>query len=130
LGRSGLCILLAERNGETRRHIASALRREGHTVIEISTCGHLLESIAAHSPAGEPTPQPALALLDPGLLRPARRRALARLRRTSFKTPLVLLDAEGIHSGIAARRLGALGVLSKPVELTELKELVESLGQP
>jgi hypothetical protein len=69
----------------SRRSIASALRRDGHEVIELADATHLLARVLGH-PAEKP-----LILADP---RAGVSEVLELLRATAWRGPVLLMDRD------------------------------------
>ncbi len=112
-------LLLAEDDLEMRRLLATRLRRLGFEVVEVADGWQLLELAMAGATDGSPSV--GLVISDvrmPGL---TGLEVLARLRRSAYPAPVILVTAFGDRATHAeATRLGAAAVLDKPFELDEL----------
>jgi DNA-binding response OmpR family regulator len=122
-------VFLAEDDVEMRRLIASALRRDGHFVLEAQDGPGLLLELG-HAYWGDlPDPTPTVIISD---LRMPGRDGLAilhGLRRHVWCPPFILITGFGdetVHS--EAARLGARAVFDKPFDLDVLRAAVVRLA--
>jgi DNA-binding response OmpR family regulator len=124
-------VFLAEDDVEMRRLIASALRRDGHFVLEARDgLGLLLE--IGHAYWGDlPDSTPTIIISD---LRMPGRDGLAvlnGLRQHAWCPPFILITGfgdESVHD--QATRLGAEAVFDKPFDLDALRAAVVRLARP
>ena len=123
-------VFLAEDDVEMRLMIASALRRDGHFVLEARDGPGLLLEIG-HAYWGDlPDSTPTVVISD---LRMPGRDGLAilrGLREHAWCPPFILITGFGdraIHE--EAARLGAHAVFDKPFDLDELRAAVIRLGR-
>jgi two-component system, response regulator, stage 0 sporulation protein F len=123
-------VFLAEDDPEMRQMIASALRRDGHFVLEARDGPGLLLEIG-HAYWGDlPDSTPTVVISD---LRMPGRDGLAILRGLrdhEWCPPFILITGFGdrsVHD--EAARLGAHAVFDKPFDLDELRAAVMRLGR-
>ena len=121
-------VLLAEEDRETRRLIASALRRDGHQVLEARDGVKLLELIGEALVDREGAGVPDIIISDIRLPRRSGLEVLAGLRREDWTTPVILIapfkDAE---TNAEAYRLGADVVLETPLDVDDVRLAVRTL---
>lgn len=126
-GATPIRVLLAEDDRELRLLLATALRRDGYEVLEAHDAKHLLELMGEALVSGNGAPvdvvvsdirMPGASGLD----------LLAGLRRDDWTTPVVLITAFGDPETHAeAYRLGADAVLDKPLDVDDLRQVVQTL---
>ncbi|WP_437324805.1 response regulator [Sorangium sp. So ce381] len=126
-GATRIRVLLAEDDRELRLLLATALRRDGYEVLEAHDAKHLLELMGEALVSGNGAPvdvvvsdirMPGASGLD----------LLAGLRRDDWTTPVVLITAFGDPETHAeAYRLGADAVLDKPLDVDDLRLVVQTL---
>jgi DNA-binding response OmpR family regulator len=123
-------VFLAEDDAEMRQMIATALRRDGHFVLEARDGPGLLLEIG-HAYWGDlPDSTPTVVISD---LRMPGRDGLAilrGLRQYDWCPPFILITGFGersVHD--EAARLGAHAVFDKPFDLDHLRAAVVRLGQ-
>ncbi|WP_437525252.1 response regulator [Sorangium sp. So ce726] len=126
-GAPPIRVLLAEDDRELRLLLATALRRDGYEVLEAHDAKHLLELMGEALVSGNGAPvdvvvsdirMPGASGLD----------LLAGLRRDDWTTPVVLITAFGDPETHAeAYRLGADAVLDKPLDVDDLRLVVQTL---
>ena len=120
-----LRILLAEDNHELRRLLSFVLRREGHTVVEVSDASALLEALAfAIVDGGRESFDVVICEQNipgiPGLA------VLEGLRASARATPFILISGNaGVHD--KARALGAV-VLDRPLTVGAIRGAVQRSG--
>jgi DNA-binding NtrC family response regulator len=115
---SGLRVLVVDDEPLIRWSVGQALTAAGHVVLEAGSAREALEHVSA-------LPPPDVVLLDYRLPDSNDLRLLETIRQTRPDSVVVLMTAYGtdtIHAD--AIRLGAFGVLTKPIELGELAPLV------
>jgi DNA-binding response OmpR family regulator len=122
-------VFLAEDDGPMREMVASALRRDGHLVLESANGAGLLLDLG-HAFFGEGSDSPPDSLIISDLRMPARDglAILRGLRRDPRCPPFILMTAFGdseVHR--EARRLGAYAVFDKPFDLVELLAAVNEI---
>jgi DNA-binding response OmpR family regulator len=127
---SNIRVFLAEDDAEMRQMIASALRRDGHIVLEARDGPGLLLELG-HAYWGDlPDSTPTVVVSD---LRMPGRDGLAilrGLRQYDWCPPFILITGFGdrsIHE--EAARLGAHAVFDKPFDLDQLRAAVNRLGR-
>ncbi|KYF93708.1 MULTISPECIES: response regulator [unclassified Sorangium] len=121
-------VLLAEDDRELRLLLATALRRDGYEVLEARDANHLLELMgdALVSGGGAPADVVVSDIRMPGR---SGLELLAGLRRDDWATPVVLITAFGDPETHAeAYRLGADAVLDKPLDVDDLRVVVQTLA--
>jgi len=115
------CVLVADDEPFVRDVLARAVRRMGLEALEAGSGEEALELCALH--AG----RVALALLDVRMPGMGGLAALAELRRASPGLPVLLVCGDPGGPGEAeALRLGARGLLGKPLRLAELEGAVRA----
>ncbi|WP_437753824.1 response regulator [Sorangium sp. So ce1389] len=120
-------VLLAEDDRELRRLLATALRRDGYEVLEARDGNHLLELMGESLVSSGGTP-PDLVVSDVRMPGRSGMELLAGLRREDWSTPVVLITAFGDPETHAeAYRLGADAVLDKPLDVDDLRIVVQTL---
>jgi CheY-like chemotaxis protein len=127
---SPLRVFLADDDKEMRRMVASALRRDGHFVLEASDGAALLLDLG-HVFIGEP-PEPVNSVVISDVRMPGRDglEILRRMREFPWCPPYILITAFGdpdLHEH--ARKLGARAVFDKPFPLDVLRALVLSIAR-
>ncbi|WP_438015623.1 response regulator [Sorangium sp. So ce315] len=127
LGESPVRVLLAEDDRELRQLLAVALRRDGYEVLEAHDGNHLLELMAASLVSSDGA-RPDIVVSDVRMPGKTGLELLAGLRRDDRSTPVVLITAFGDPETHAeAYRLGADAVLDKPLDLDDLRLVVQAL---
>lgn len=127
LGESPVRVLLAEDDRELRQLLAVALRRDGYEVLEAHDGNHLLELMAA-SLVSSGGGRPDIVVSDVRMPGKTGLELLAGLRRDDSSMPVVLITAFGDPETHAeAYRLGADAVLDKPLDLDDLRVVVQAL---
>lgn len=114
-------ILVIDDDQQVRRTIAALLERAGHEVQALEHARHLDVSLEA---------PPDIAFVDVFMPDVDGFQALARLRVTHPKVPVVMISGGGLGLGSClpmATRLGAEAVLQKPVTLAALLQAIDSL---
>lgn len=127
LAASPVRVLLAEDDRELRLLLATVLRRDGYEVLEARDGNHLLEIMGESlvSSGGAPLDIVVSDIRMPGK---SGLELLAGLRRDDWATPVVLITAFGDPETHAeAYRLGADAVLDKPLDLDDLRVVVQAL---
>jgi DNA-binding response OmpR family regulator len=117
-------ILLAEDDGDMRRLIGEALRKDGYEVIEVGDGGRLLVRLA-HEFADEGGPDLAdLLVSDVRMPVCSGMQILEQMRAVRWKTPVILMTA----FGDAATRQRALSygalLLDKPFDVDDLRTAI------
>jgi CheY-like chemotaxis protein len=125
-------VLLAEDDADLRRLMRWALRRDGCDVIESQNGQDLISYVQTCWMCSEAFPRPDLIVSDVHLTvdaegPPDELDVLSRLRSVDRVTPVVLL-AERVDASVCeqARRLGAIAVCGKPIDLDHLRRIVRS----
>ena len=123
LGRTK--VIVAEDQPAMRGLIASRLREAGYDVVEVSD-GEVLWRELRESARDEDNPREADLIIS-DIRMPGRSGldVLSLIRRTDWKTPVILMTAFGTPEVVSgALQLGAYRVVPKPFELGELAALV------
>jgi CheY-like chemotaxis protein len=125
-----LRVFLADDDGETRRLIALALRRDGHFVLESPDGAALLLDLGHAFWGDDPDTRGSVIISD--MYMPARDglAILRGIRRHAWCPPFILMTAFGdrlVHE--EARRLGVHAVFDKPFELQALRLAVEQIAR-
>jgi two-component system response regulator (stage 0 sporulation protein F) len=124
-----LRVFLAEDDGPMREMIASALRRDGHLVLESANGAALLLDLG-HAFFHDGPDAPASVIIS-DLRMPARDglAILRGLRHERSCPPFILITAFGdpeVHA--QARRLGVYAVFDKPFDLAALRATLEQIA--
>jgi CheY-like chemotaxis protein len=124
-------LLVAEDDDDVRRLVATALRKDGHSVIEARDGNDLVEHIGSAllfgHVRGELDP---VAMVISDIRMPGRDglEVLAQLRRSDIDVTVILMSAHADPATRAqAERLGADAFLPKPFEIDELRVMVRNL---
>lgn len=120
-------VLLAEDHPDTRSLVATALRLQGHEVVEVRDgVGLLYHALFGPRDVFE---EPEVIISDVRLPDWSGLEILGLLRRVELKTPFVLITAYGDSKTKAeAERWGAAGVVPKPLDLDKLCVMVRALA--
>lgn len=125
--RDGPTILLVEDDDAMREMLASALRRDGYTVIEAADGDDAVEWLGIGALDGEPRRWPALLISDIRLPFLSGLDILEGLAPALEQLPVVLITGFGDAATHArARALGATCVLDKPFELSDFRYAVRA----
>lgn len=117
-------VLVAEDDPEMRALLASCLRRDGYSVIEVSDGAELLDRLG-DCLALPYAASPDLIVSDLRMPGASGMQVLAGLNSAGSRTPLVLITAFGDEeTHRTANALGAAAVLDKPLDLDELRDTV------
>jgi two-component system, response regulator, stage 0 sporulation protein F len=120
-----LRVFLAEDDPDLRQMIASALRRDGHFVLEARDGVSLLMDIGHVYWGSEPDSTPSLVITDVRMPERDGISILRGLRRHAWCPPFILITGFGdeeLHA--QASELGAQAVFDKPFDLDDLRALV------
>ena len=127
----GARVLVAEDDYDMRAMIASALRADGHTVVETVNGIELLDAIATGLVSHRPEDAFDVVLSDVRMPRINGIDVITRLRRANWSVPVVVMTASGDAEFLA--RLRALGIrlLEKPFDLDDLRDAINaSVSRP
>lgn len=114
-------ILLAEEEVDLRRSLALALQAEGYTVLEIGRGDRLLELIRTTLRYDESFGLTDMIVADIRMPGASGLDALAELRRTDRRTPVILITGYGdAPTRERAHRLGVSVFFDKPFEVSDL----------
>jgi CheY-like chemotaxis protein len=119
LAEQRLRIALADDDREMRRFIAEELSAAGHSVVEVQGGDELLQLLRACH-AGE---RARIDLVVSDIRMPGRTglSVLQELRAASWAVPFIVMTSFGDEAAHAeAKRLGALAVFDKPLDIEEL----------
>lgn len=122
-------ILLAEDDTSLRSLLSSALRRDGHDIVEARDGFELVQRLADRRAPGPRASRSSFDLVISDLRMPgwSGLDVLAAMSRQVSVPPFVLITAFGdeqVHR--RARELGAVATLDKPFDIDELRALVAS----
>jgi CheY-like chemotaxis protein len=116
-------LLIADDDDDVRALVVNALREDGHEISEARDGAELLARL--EEALDDPSVRPDVVLTDimmPGL---SGLGVLEALKRARMHLPVVLMTVlhdESIH--VVARRLGAVGVLRKPIDFDNLRTAI------
>ncbi|MDC0746767.1 response regulator [Polyangium mundeleinium] len=128
--REPLRVVLAEDDLEVRLFLAQALRKDGHTVIEIENGTQLLEFLRAVSQGALEESPPDVIVSDIRMPGKSGLDVLASMREVGWRTPFVLTTAFGDAATHArARAAGAFAVFDKPFDVDDLRTVVLNAGR-
>jgi len=125
--RGGQTILLVEDDSDMRELLASALRRDGYTVIEAADGDDALEWLGLGTLEGEPRRWPALLVSDIRLPFFSGLDILEGLSLAMKRVPVVMITGFGdAETHARALGLGATCVLDKPFDLIDFRYAVRA----
>jgi len=116
-------VFVADDDDDLRAIIVDALRADGYTVVEARDGLELLMLI--EDTLGTPEARPDLVIADVRMPHLSGLGVLDHLKRAHVNLPVVLMT--GFAQGsveVVAKRLGALGVLTKPFDVDVLRKAV------
>jgi CheY-like chemotaxis protein len=124
-------VLVAEDDADTRRLVATALRKDGWSVVEVTDGAELVEHVGGAllfgNLRGELDPV-SLVVSDIRMPGPNGLEVLAELRRADIAVGFILMTAYAdAEVRATAERLGADALIAKPFEVDELRALVRSV---
>jgi DNA-binding response OmpR family regulator len=121
-------VLIAEDDDDLRATMAQLVEAEGHTVVECKT-GHAVVSHVAETLLRPMNAQPvSLIITDVYLPGVSGLEAVARLRRCTVKTPVIVVTGnDSVRVRHHADAVGAAAFLVKPFGPTELRQLLSTL---
>jgi CheY-like chemotaxis protein len=125
--RAPLTVLVADDDEDIRSLVAEALRADGYRVIEARDGAELLEHL--RGALDESGARPDVVVTDVLMPKLSGLGVLDALRRAQWNVPVILMTVLGdgsVHT--LARRLGAVGVLKKPLDLDDLRTAVLNAG--
>jgi CheY-like chemotaxis protein len=118
-------VMLVEDDGEMRRFLAHALRKEGYRVVEVSTGDDALDRLGPWALEGRLEFAPDVIVSDIRLPYYSGLEILEAVEIAADVVPVILMTAFPDDDTLArARALGAECVLSKPFDLAELRAAV------
>jgi DNA-binding response OmpR family regulator len=116
-------ILVADDDEDMLALVSTTLRTEGYAVLEARDGQDLLEQLLRA--IDDPTARPNVVVADIMMPKLSGLGVLDALRRAQVHVPVVLMTVLADHSvNIVARRLGAVGVLHKPFDASDLRAAV------
>jgi two-component system response regulator (stage 0 sporulation protein F) len=122
-------VIVAEDDGDLRGLIAAALRADGHHVVEATSGTQLANVILKH--AIRPNPDEKLAdviISDVHMPGCSGLQVLADMRGRSWAPPVILVTAlTDAHIHEEGKRLGASAIMDKPIDISNLMQLVSQL---
>ncbi len=125
--RGGPTILLVEDDADMREMLASALRRDGYTVIEARDGEDAIEWLGLGALEGEPQRWPALLVSDVCLPYLSGLDILEGLSLAMKRLPIVMITGFGnTETHVRALELGATCVLDKPFDLSDFRNSVRA----
>ena len=118
-------MLVADDDDDLRALIAATLRDEDYEVLEARDGAELLELL--HAALDSPDRRPEVLISDVRMPILSGLGVLSALRRAQVSMPVILITVVNDASiQIVATRLGATGVLKKPLDMVELMAAVDS----
>jgi len=121
-------VLLAEDDRVQRRRIASVLADDGHEVVEAVDAFELVELVKHTRSIDSGTPEFDVIVSDYRMPVVTGLDALAYLRVRDLRTPFILMTAlDDPPVDTVARRLGAILVVEKPVQVDHLRIAIRRL---
>jgi len=122
-----LNILVADDDDDVRALVAGTLRADGHRVVEACDGADLVEHL--RDALDDVTPRPDVIVTDVRMPKLSGLGVLQELRRSHWNVPVILITVLADESvRTVARRLGAVGVLKKPLEIDNLRTAVLNAG--
>jgi CheY-like chemotaxis protein len=122
-----LNILVADDDEDVRALVAQTLRADGHRVVEACDGAELIERL--RDALADLADRPDVVVTDVRMPKLSGLGVLAELRRSHWDLPVVLITVMADESvGTIARRLGAVGVLKKPLDVDNLRTAVVNAG--
>jgi two-component system response regulator PrrA len=121
-------VLVADDDADVRALVAAELRGEGYEVREAADGAELLWQL--EEALGHPSAGPDIIVTDVMMPRLSGLGVLQALRQAGARVPVLVmtvLDEPSIQ--IVAKRLGARGVLRKPLDMTSLKITLQKLAR-
>jgi DNA-binding NtrC family response regulator len=116
-------VLVADDDDDLRALIAETLRSEGYDVLEARDGAELLDLL--HASIDSPEQRPELLISDVRMPVLSGLGVLSALRRAQVSMPVILITVVNDASiATVAARLGATGVLKKPLDMDELMAAV------
>lgn len=120
-------ILVADDDEDVRALVAETLRSDGHYVLEAADGAELVECL--RDALDNLTVRPDVIVSDVRMPKLSGLGVLAELRRSHWNVPVVLITVLADDSvRTVARRLGAVGVLKKPIDMDNLRTAVLNAG--
>lgn len=123
-------VLVAQVDARARALLASALRDDGHDVIEVASGSELLDRLAQDFLANRLFDQPNVVVCDLRIPRCCGLDVLVSLKLAHWALPVILLSSQvdrDMYS--AARRLGAVAVFDYPFDIDDLRTLVMNVSR-
>jgi CheY-like chemotaxis protein len=116
-------ILVADDDEDVRALIVDTLRGDGHYVLEAHDGAELVECL--RDALDDLTVRPDVIVTDVLMPNLSGLGVLAELRRSHMNVPVILITVLADESvRTVARRLGAVGVLKKPIDVNNLRTAV------
>ena len=126
---SPLLVLLADDDEELRFILARVLKKEGYEVEEMGNFGALLSRLSTYSTSPMRERETTVLVSDVFMPGGTALEAVERLGDRLAKLPIVFItsarDSQITEQGM---NLGARAVLSKPVDMNELKRLMKEIA--
>jgi CheY-like chemotaxis protein len=120
-------VLVADDDEDMRSLIAETLRADGYRVMEACDGEELLDHL--RRALDDPRERPDVVLTDVLMPKLSGLGVLDALRRVHWNVPVILMTVLGdssVHT--LAKRLGAVGVLQKPIGIEDLRTAVLTAG--
>ncbi|MGO9838122.1 MAG: response regulator [Polyangiaceae bacterium] len=125
--RAPMNILVADDDEDVRALVVETLRADGHTVVEACDGAELVECL--RDALDNSAACPDVIVTDVRMPKLSGLGVLAELRRSHWNVPVVLITVLADDSvRTVARRLGAVGVLKKPLDVDNLRTAVLNAG--
>lgn len=125
--RPQLTVLVADDDEDLRSLVVETLRADGYRVIEAHDGAELLDQLRAG--LTDSGTHPDVVVTDVLMPKLSGLGVLDALRRAQWNVPVILMTVMGDGSvQTLARRLGAVGVLRKPLDIDDLRTAVLNAG--
>jgi DNA-binding NtrC family response regulator len=122
-------VLVADDDDDLRSQLVEALEQDGHRVVEARDGAELFDLVAGGLCGS--CARPDVILSDAWIPKLSGLGLLEKLNQAKVRLPVILMtDAASESVGIVAQRLGALGVLKKPVDFDNLRTVVMNATRP
>ena len=120
-------LLLGENNPALRDYLLAVLRADGHEVVAMSSGIDLLDTLAVSLHPEYGSGEFDLVISEARMLGAAEARVFSELENRAKAPPFVLITAfRDMELHVKAEQFGALAVLDNPLEIDDLRQIVNS----